>query len=70
MRETRRILKNSMKQIADDFKNAYANPYEEICDLNKELVRNMLGTAILGVFVGYGFVGLLILLKKLFGSNA
>ena len=71
MREARRILSNSIKLIADDFrKNSYGSPYEEICDLNKELVRNTLATAALGVFVSYGIIGLLILLKQLFRSNA
>jgi len=59
-----------MRQVADNFKNSYGNPYEEICDLNKELVRNALCTAVLSVLVSYGFVGFLILLKKLFRSNA
>ncbi|MBQ8666626.1 MAG: hypothetical protein IJ526_07175 [Lachnospiraceae bacterium] len=69
MIRTRRILSNAIKQIADNFKNAYANPYEEICDLNKELVRDTLTTVTLGIFISYGIVGLLILLKKLFRSN-
>lgn len=69
MIRTRRILSNAIKQIADNFKNAYANPYEEICDLNKELVRDTLTTVTLGIFISYGIVGLLILFKKLFRSN-
>lgn len=69
MIRTRKILSNAIKQIADNFKNACENPYEEICDLNKELVRNTLTTAFLSIFISYGIVGLLILLKKLFRSN-
>lgn len=66
----RRILKNSIKHIADDLNmDTWNNPYEDICMLHKELVRNTLCRFILGCFCLYSFVGFIVLAKKIFRSD-
>lgn len=70
MKEERMILKKAIKQVADDFgQDKWNSPYETICHLHKELLTDAACTFIFGILISYGVVGLLVLLKQIFGSK-
>lgn len=71
MNKTNRYLKNAAKQLADNLViDRWGNPFQDICELNRELRRNTHYTFLLYVFISYSVVGILIFLKKLFRGES